>query len=150
MPAPQWKGEHHRVARAKKRAKIRTHARDEKDEAKARDGWRCRWPRADHDTPNHICLGPLDAAHGRAIGMGGDKNGTRTVRSDLLSACRWIHQDSPDALQKGGRTWEGLTDRKADGPLIFSRRVPVAAAVGEPLQYEWQEIARERSIGILE
>lgn len=144
MIFPQPKPEkHHRVARHERRAVIRTKGTKAKREAKQRDSYQCRWPRADHDTPNHICLGPLESAHKVSIKMGGDKDGTRTSRETQLTVCRWIHQDSPDAFHKGGRTWEGLTDQQADGPILFSRRVQEAG------EWRWVEIARERSIGIL-
>lgn len=134
---------HHRIARKERRAPIRTARKKLKMDAKARDEHRCRWPRFDHDTPNNVCLGPLESAHKVSIGMGGDKDGSRTSREELLTVCRWIHQDSPDAFHKGGRTWEGLTDKHADGAVIFSRRVREAE------DWRWIEIARERSIGIL-
>ena len=81
--------------------------------------------------------------------MGGDKDGSRTARAELLTVCKWIHQDSPDALERHGRTWEGLTDKQADGPVIFSRRQRLIAE-GREVGWEWVEIARERSIGMLE
>jgi hypothetical protein len=121
-----------RGARAAKRARI---ANDEvrlKRQSKKRDGNRCRWPRQDHDTPGHKCIGRLESAHRVPKGMGGDKDGSRTSTKDLLTTCVWIHQDSPDALEKKGRTWQG----SADGPVAFVRRGKV--------------IARERSIGLLE
>lgn len=146
MPAPLWKGEHHKVTRHKQRAAIRTDAKSAKVAAKKRDEWRCRWPRADHDTPNHVCIGQLESAHQVPIGMGGDKDGTRTCRAELITVCHWIHQASPEAIERHGRTWEGLTGREADGPVIFSRKVRQPSGGS----WEWVEVARERSIGQLE
>lgn len=140
---PQPKKLHHRIARKERRAPIKTARKKLKMDAKARDEHRCRWPKFDHDTPNNVCLGPLESAHRVSIKMGGDKDGSRTSRPDLISVCRWIHQDSPEAFHKGGRTWEGLTDQHADGPILFSKRVQEAG------EWRWVEIARERSIGIL-
>jgi hypothetical protein len=142
---PQPKPEHHKIAKHKKRAAIQGDRRDDKAKAKARDGHRCRWPKFDHDTPNHVCIGPLESAHKVAIGMGGDKTGERTHKRDLMTCCRFIHQDSPDALERHGRSWEGLTDEQADGPVIFSRRVQQPDG-----SWAWVEIARERRIGMLE
>ena len=121
-----------RAERAQKRAGIANAEDKKKRESKARDGHRCRWPRADHDTPGHKCIGRLESAHRVAKGMGGDKDGSRTSTRDLLTVCVWIHQDSPDAIERKGRTWKG----SADGPIAFVRRGKV--------------IARERSIGLLE
>lgn len=146
---PHFKGEleHHKITRLKQRREVRAKLKDAKAESKARDlRYRggCSWPRADHDTPNRVCLGGLESAHKVAIGMGGDKDGSRTRPEELLTVCRWIHQDSPDALERHGRAWEGLTEDQANGPVIFSRRVET------PEGSAFVEIARERSMGILE
>lgn len=131
------------IERRKRRNGIRTARKSAMDEAKDRDGRRCRWPREDHDTPGQVCLGAIEASHQTAIGMGGEKVPlSRTSTEELLTACHHIHQSSKDSLEKHGRSWEGLTDAGADGPIAFKRRDPVTG--------EHVEFARERFIGVLE
>lgn len=135
-------GEPVEIERLKHRREVQSKRKSAKDDAKLRDGRRCRWPREDHDTPNQVCLGMLDATHQVAIGMGGEKQPlSRTSTAALLSTCRWIHTKSPDALEKHGRSWTGLTDDGADGPIAFLRRLPNG---------EHEEFARERHVGVLE
>jgi hypothetical protein len=128
----------------KRRNGIRTKRKDVKAEARERDGKRCRWPREDHDTPNKVCLGAIEASHQTAIGMGGEKVALSRTRTEaLLTACHYIHQQSKDSLEKHGRSWEGLDPEKgADGPVRFMRR--------DPKTGEHVEFARERLIGVLE
>jgi hypothetical protein len=127
----------------KDKAEIKTARDDAKREAKARDSHRCRWPKEDHETPGHVCLGQLESAHQIAIGMGGEKAPlSRTSTSALFTACALIHQHSPESLERHGRSWVGLTDDGADGPVAFLRRDP---STGEHVEF-----ARERFIGVLE
>lgn len=127
----------------KDKAEIKTARDDAKKDAKARDSHRCRWPKEDHDTPGHVCLGQLESSHQVAIGMGGEKAPlSRTSTSGLFTACALIHQHSPDSLERHGRSWEGLTETGADGPVRFLRRDPTTG--------EHVEFARERFIGQLE
>ena len=140
-----WKydDEPHAITRRENRSRIRTAREKAKQDAKVRDSYRCRWPRFDHDTPNHVCIGVMEAAHQTAIGMGGEKQPlSRTSTEALFTACHFIHQQSKDALERHGRSWEGLTDKGADGPVRFMRR--------DPKTGEHVEIARERFIGVLE
>lgn len=131
------------IERRRKRNGIKTARKDAKDEARSRDGHRCRWPKHDHDTPNQVCLGAIEASHQVAIGMGGEKQAlSRTRTEELLTACHFIHQQSKDALERHGRSWEGLTEHGADGPIRFLRR--------DPKTGEHVEFAREKHIGVLE
>lgn len=129
------------LARRKNRRKVEADAEKEKRAAKARDSHRCRWPRADHPTPRRVCVGQLEAAHQVAIGMGGDRDGSRTTRAALLSVCTEIHL-GPGGLERHRRRWVELEEGKgADGPIAFERLTDAG---------EWVEVARERWIGVLE
>lgn len=129
------------VERAEKKAERRTTEDAKKKAAKARDSYTCRWPRFDHDTPNHRCLGAIEASHQKAKGMGGNPDGSRTTVKALLTACHWIHQRSPDALERHGREWQGISRKDgANGPVIFYRVHPGCKR---------EEIAREKRIGEL-
>lgn len=129
------------LERRAKRKAIEADEDAKKRAAKARDGHRCRWPRSDHDTPGHVCVGPIESAHQVALGMGGDKTGDRTSTAGLLSCCRWIHQLGYFSLEQHGRKWEGETPAGADGPIAFFRQGPDGTYV---------MVGRETSIGVLE
>lgn len=150
---PRWKGTAfkeargtHVLERKQKRAEVKTHERKEKQAAK-KVAPGCRWPRADHGTPRHICLGQLEAAHRVAIGLGGDKDGSRTDRRDLLVVCTHIHLGD-DGIDRHARKWEPLTDKGALGPVSFWRRQPSETKPGE--WGEWTCVGVERSPGVLE
>lgn len=139
------KGEHE-IERNAKRAAVKTHERKEKQAAK-KVAPGCRWPRFDHATPRHVCLGQLEAAHGTAIGMGGDRDSSRTSRRDLLVVCTHIHLGDC-GLERHGRKWEPLTDKGALGPVAFYKREPSETKPGE--WGDWQLVAVESSPGILD
>lgn len=151
---PRYKGsffkesrEVREIEKKAKRAKVKTAEKKEKQAAKAVVVG-CRWPRKDHWSPRHICVGQLEAAHGTAIGMGGDKNGTRTDRRDLLGVCTLIHLGEY-GIERHGRKWEPLDPEKgALGPVSFWKREP---AEGRPGEWgDWTLVAVESSPGILE
>jgi hypothetical protein len=129
-----------------KRAKVKTAEKKEKQAAKTVVVG-CRWPKFDHWSKRHVCVGQLEAAHGTAIGMGGDKDGSRTSRRDLLVVCSLIHLGEY-GIERHGRKWEPLTYRGAEGPVAFYKREPAEGKVGE--WGEWTLIAVESSPGILE
>lgn len=129
-----------------RRAEVRTHERTEKTAAK-KVAPGCRWPKFDHDTKRHVCVGRLEAAHRVAIGIGGDRNKSRTDRRDLLVVCTHIHLGT-GGLEQHGRKWEPLTERGALGPVSFWKREPSETKPGE--WGEWTLIAVESSPGVLQ
>ena len=128
------------------RAHRLAHLRAAKASSKARDGHRCRWPRADHDAPGHVCVGVIQSAHRIAVGMGGDPTGTRTSTRELLTVCGWIHLQGKLSLEQHGRLWRGLTALGADGPIEFLRVVG-RDHFGDPITVV---VAREIRIGVLD
>jgi hypothetical protein len=146
-PVPKKSFEVAKIDRKTKRAKVKTAERKEKDAAKA-VVLDCRWPKFDHPSPRHVCVGQLEAAHMVAIGMGGDKNGTRTDRRELLGVCTLIHQ-SEFGIERHGRKWEPLDpERGSMGPVAFYKREPSETRPGE--WGDWHLIAVESSPGILQ
>lgn len=153
---PRWKGSNfkterglHTRERKATQATVKTREKKEKIEAKKRDVKGCRWPKDDHETKRHVCEGQLESAHMVAVGMGGDKNGTRTDRRELLTVCTWIHTGSPLGIEYHGRKWEPLDPKLgAYGPVAFYRREPSETKPGE--WGNWKLIAVEASPGLLE
>lgn len=128
------------------RAKVKTAEKKEKQAAKA-VVIGCRWPKSDHWSPRHVCVGQLEAAHGTAIGMGGDRNGTRTDRRDLLAVCTLIHLGEY-GIERHGRKWEPLDpERGTLGPCAFYKREPSESKPGE--WGDWTLIAVESSPGVI-
>lgn len=136
----------HEAERKAKRAEVKTHERKEKQAAKTVAPG-CRWPKFDHDSKRHVCLGQLEAAHGVAIGMGGDRDGSRTNRRDLLVVCSLIHLGD-NGIERHARRWEPLTEQGTLGPCAFYRREPSETKPGE--WGPWVLIGVESSPGILE
>lgn len=135
------------IERKAKRAKVKTHERKEKQAArKVLPG--CRWPKFDHESKRHVCVGQLEAAHGKAIGMGGDRDGSRTDRLDLLVVCSLIHLGD-NGIERHARKWKPLDKKRGSaGPVAFYRREPLEGRRGE--WGPWKLIAVESSPGILD
>lgn len=151
---PRWKGpafkdsrEVRQIERKAAKAKVKTAEKKEKHAAKAVVVG-CRWPRFDHPSPRHVCVGQLEAAHQVAIGMGGDKNASRTDRRGLLAVCTLIHLGE-HGIERHGRKWEPIDPEKgAAGPVIFWKREPLEGRRGE--YGDWKLVAVESSPGILD
>jgi len=121
------------LEREKKRKDIEDRQAEIIKAAKARDGYRCRWPEA------HKCRGLLEGAHIEAKGMGGD-HGERTYTGNIITLCAWIHRRGPDSLEHHQLRIETETERGADGPLSFWR---------EGKDGKWYCVGRELAVGIL-
>lgn len=85
-------------------------------EAKALDGYRCRWPEA------HKCRGGLEGSHVfRHRGIGGNPAGDRTTVESILSVCAWIHRRGPETIDGGDLKVEAETAQGTRGPCSFWR-----------------------------
>lgn len=120
---------------AKKRAGIRTKERHAKDEARRRDGRRCRIP--------HVHRGALHVTHYEDKGMGGDKDGTRSDPSVLICACYGGHLGTRSIHSKHVRIIP-LTDRLMNGPCRFEARESVGSGFGP-----WRVLGVEVEVGVL-
>lgn len=86
-------------------------------EAKALDGYRCRWPEA------HKCRGGLEGAHVfQHRGIGGNPAGDRTTVETILPVCAWIHRRGPETIDGKDLKVEAETERGTRGPCSFWRR----------------------------
>lgn len=91
--------------------------------AKRRDGHRCRWPHQSDAERARCRLFTATAAHLTHRGMGGDPKLLRT-RRELLITLGWsCHRDTVDSLDAKDRRVVFLSDRKADAPCAFEKRV---------------------------
>lgn len=90
---------------------------DVKADAKARDGYRCRWPHCEYTRVTDV----IEAAHIAAAGMGGDPKLVRTTRDNLVAVCDMHHRRAPQNMHNGGLKVEPLTTDGTDGPCAFSR-----------------------------
>lgn len=110
-----------------------------KKAAKERDGKRCRWP---HRTPEErlACRRSTwkEAMHYRGKGMGGNKDGSRNVKKNLLTGCPPVHQ-GPTSIHAGMKRLRHLTPDICDGPMAFDEKVGG----------QWVEVGREISVGVL-
>jgi hypothetical protein len=116
-----------------RRAELVQHERREMQAAKKRDGNKCRVPYCEFASMKL----PIDVAHMRHRGMGGNPKGDRTERRLLVTLCRRHH-----GLYDGAELEiEPMTAALMDGPLLF-------AQLSESGHME--TFAVERSIGVSE
>lgn len=113
-PIPKAPRGQHKLDKEEAKKVIADAEFENKQIAKARDSWRCRWPEA------HKCRGGLEAAHIEAKGMGGD-HGTRSGTENLIAVCRWIHRQGPSTIEHHGLRVEFETPAGCDGPVSFWR-----------------------------
>lgn len=95
---------------AERKAKQRQHKDAERSimsAVKAEDGHRCRYPRCTE--------GPIECAHMRHRGMGGNRALDRTVPDGLISLCRRHHA----LLDRGDLEIIPLTNRQWRGPCAY-------------------------------
>lgn len=80
-------------------------------DAKRRDGGKCRVPRCVYAKRDL----PIDACHWQHRGMGGNPKEDRTTRETVISLCRFHHGQ----YDKGFIDIEPLTPQAFDGPAAF-------------------------------
>jgi hypothetical protein len=99
-------------------------------DAKRRDGGKCRWPGCRLKLTIHAC-------HRSHRGMGGNPDGTRTTRENLIALCSQDHQ----RWDLGLIDIQPQTAQGFDGPADFYER-------SESGRFEL--VASERVIGVSE
>ena len=88
--------------------------------ARQRDGNRCRVPECEHRTAKL----PIDVAHERHRGMGGNPKGDRTILEGLIALCRSHHGDYDagrlEIAPVSGKNlgFSGFCEFKAEGRVI--------------------------------
>lgn len=127
-----------RIKRAIEREREEDHA---KAQAKRRDGYKCRWP---HQTAEEreICRRLWkEAAHYKGKGMGGNKDGSRNVRKNLITFCALVHNPTfPGSIHAGAKKVEPLDPQAlCDGPCRYLEKV----------KGKWVEVGRESHPGVL-
>lgn len=113
-----------------------------KDEIRALDNRRCRWPNCEH------CRSfkpRLEVAHVQAKGQGGD-HGERTTAGNLIVLDFLTHQ-GPDGLERHERFIEPLTELGTRGPCAFYVKQYSETKPGE---WTWRCVGVERSPGVLD
>jgi hypothetical protein len=137
-PAKPAKGSYkrERVARSLQRENKEDAA---KRLAKKRDG-HCRWPHAT-TVDRVVCRqSHLEAAHYKGKGMGGNKDGSRNVRKNLITFCLEVHNPLyPNSIHAGRKRVRALTPELMDGPCAFD----------EKRAGRWVEVGQEISVGVL-
>lgn len=113
-----------------------------KSKAKARDGYRCRWP---HETAldREVCRREVkESSHYKAKGIGGD-HGHRSKVEDSITFCRPTHQ-GPGSIHAGKKKVEPLDPKlKMSGPCVFFENR------GTFKKPKWVEVGREIHVGVL-
>lgn len=143
---PRWKGSNFKkpviakAVRAKKTTKLRTRERKQKDVVRERDVY-CRFPRCGC---RKLKL-PLESAHKKHKGMGGDPKGKLSEPENLITLCHARHRTLPISVHHGTLRVAPLTAEGMAGPCAFSidiNRLTQDYAARAP---RWFEIGRELS-----
>ena len=131
----------HRLQQRENRLEDQRKERAAKDEAKRRDGYRCRWPHHTASERGTCKLFAIEVAHIGHKGMGGDKKQLRTDAKTLITFGKRCHDIYDGRLGPGrSRRVEFLDPkRKANGPCVFWQK----------RDGEWLEEGREISPGVL-
>jgi hypothetical protein len=109
------------LEREKRQAKDDAAEMEAKAIAKARDGFRCRWPE------RHKCRGGLEAAHIHDASTGGEMH-----PRNLVSLCAWIHRRGPETIHSKDLRMEPRGKAVgANGPVKFYRKAWSETRIGE-------------------
>lgn len=103
------------LARRDRRSDAVKHERHEMDAAKRRDRNVCRWPKCEFAKKGLA----IHAAHLWHRGAGGNPDGTRTKRNQLIALCARHHQ----LLDHADLSIVPLTEHGTDGPCDFGMRI---------------------------
>lgn len=133
-----------RAERQAKRRARETSERKAKQAAKRRDHSKCRWPRC----RCYFDKAPLEAAHWRGKGMGGD-HGLRSHPENLITLCRDRHRGYV-SLHSGDLRITPLTAKRMDGPCEFHRLERAHGSFASADDGTWVLEGRETAIGRLE
>ena len=118
------------IEKRQRRSEAVAHERREMSAAKKRDGGKCRRPRCAFGNL------PVDPAHLRHRGMGGNVKGDRTTRQTVIALCRWHH----GMYDAGDLRIEPLTADDFAGRCEFYERHPETG--------QFQHVGTERVIGV--
>lgn len=151
---PFWK-----TPRAAAKAERHQRRRDRVDAEKAnkekvrrRDKRHCRFPLCEC---RRIGL-RLEVSHDRHKGQGGDPTGKRSKPEGMILLCWHRHQDSVISRHKQTLRVRYLTPKKNNGPVAFDvKREKLPADLRDAWMFNlsgrgWVEVARERSVQVLE
>lgn len=83
-----------------------------------RDEYHCRVCVAFNGPQSSILMGPLELAHLKAKGMGGNPDGSRGGTDNQICCCRTHHQ-GPRSIHSGHLKPIFLTAEGAAGPMAF-------------------------------
>lgn len=126
MSEPNWKPAKGTVVleREKARATRKAQRRAAVDEAKARDGYLCRWPE------RHKCRGLLEGAHIIDSSLKGPDEPW-----NIVSLCAWVHRRGPESIHGKQLKVQMETTEGANGPLSFWRQTGEVDQLGQPVYY---------------
>ncbi len=148
-----------RTERKRGQASIRrtrkTAEEQQKGGAKARDGYRCRFPLCGCRTKSYGVMAFPEASHDQHKGAGGNPKGDRSKAPLLMTLCHWRHQEAPVSRHKGTLRAVYLTDAKNNGPVAWEVKREaisphVLAQVRCFVQDEWLRVATEKDVQKLE
>lgn len=142
-PIPKPSASARKMLKKQARGKLQTQERDNKTEAKKRDGYRCRFPLCGCKKLGLV----LEASHWRQHkGMGGDPQGLRSDVPDLITVCPHRHRDGVIAIDKGTLEVRPVNKRQGASGCV-EWWMDGAAFMGDHQRTHWVLLAREIRIG---
>lgn len=149
---PLWKTS--RAERRKWLLRRRKERRDmeaaNKRAAKARDGFRCRFPLCGCRAIGERLDARVESSHDKHKGMGGDPTGGRSLAAGLMTLCLHRHQNGIVSRHKGTLRARPLTPAGNAGPVAWDVSAAVLRRFGrtvpEAVTGEWVEVAKEHEV----
>jgi hypothetical protein len=136
---PQFKADliPKKKAKSRKRRQSVSAERQAKQQAKARDGGRCRFP----GCGCHALGLKIESSHLVHKGIGGNPSGDRSTTAGLMTLCSVRHRTGQWARDNGRLRYVPLTGDGCDGPVKWQIR-----DAGEE---HWFTVASETAIGVV-
>ena len=98
-----------------------------------------------------------EVSHAIHKGMGGNPAGDRSAPELMMLLCACRHKENAVSIDRGTLKWVPLTADGANGPVawyISASVIPEARSLGPDarlrLDWDFYNVARERSVGVLE
>lgn len=151
---PRWEPGPHfkemksgKVERRDRRVERDGEENKQKKEVRKRDGQRCRFPLCGCKKFQFA----LHVSHRVHKGAGGNPAGNRSQAKEMILVCVRRHREGKASIDMKTVQWRALTTAGSNGPVAWLVEASIfPAKLRGYTGHKWLEVARERSVGVLE